>query len=317
MSEINSDNREKDNKEESVKVPLMITNGMRQKLGELGLNKENISQLKPEDAWDILNGKKSYVETAGNAIPVPFPERKSDEKPLINKPEISPADKEEIEKLKKSINGVDNTEVSDKKNDNAEGNIGASKEWVRPERVKVEKTEEEKKHAADFLTKEILDKEDKDIKVSVKEVAREFRNLKNGEENLGKLRKYATIKKLNEEGLHIIRGEKAIEAYRQGKIEKFKEEIKQRDHERAVRIFEFTHAGLKEEQIEEFMEKEKNKLGLEGSEGTIVFDKLINGGYVVKEAKKSNFWFSKKNKIEKVKAPPPKPSIAFSLTSAD
>ena len=143
MSEINSDNREKDNKEESVKVPLMITNGMRQKLGELGLNKENISQLKPEDAWDILNGKKSYVETAGNAIPVPFPERKSDEKPLINKPEISPADKEEIEKLKKSINGVDNTEVSDKKNDNAEGNIGASKEWVRPERVKVEKTEEE------------------------------------------------------------------------------------------------------------------------------------------------------------------------------
>lgn len=41
------------------KIPLFITNKMKQELSEMGFDKNIISTMKPEEAWSVLEGKVS------------------------------------------------------------------------------------------------------------------------------------------------------------------------------------------------------------------------------------------------------------------
>lgn len=104
--------------------------------------------------------------------------------------------------------------------------------------------------------------------------------------------------RLRNPGAKVLRGKEAVEKYRQELVGVEQENILQENHEGALDTFWARNQNVKEEDREKYLAKIKNKLGLEGGDGDIAFDRLVNDGYLVEKAKIS--WWSGKLKISDI-----------------
>jgi formate dehydrogenase assembly factor FdhD len=87
-----------------VEVPLMVTREMEQQLAGLGLSQEEINKLKPEDAWERINGKKSEEQSTEKAELSPEEKVEQTEKDIKAKQEEMTRLSESIKGTKSSVN---------------------------------------------------------------------------------------------------------------------------------------------------------------------------------------------------------------------
>ncbi len=108
-SESNLNNPEPNPSEtpESVKIPFMITKKMRRQLIDMGLSDEEISKLRPADAWEIINGKKAEGQqtegqqeeqkTEGQQEQQTEGQQTEKQEQKGEEPKLSPEESEEVE----------------------------------------------------------------------------------------------------------------------------------------------------------------------------------------------------------------------------
>ncbi len=151
--------------------------------------------------------------------------------------------------------------------------------------------------AAEFLSKPDFEK---DIKRTVEAFRNITTNEKGEHRHLAKERNEMVALNIEARGGRIIRGKEAIEKARQEIAVKEVAKIRSELHEKAM---ETLIARLPEkyknnkEALTAYIENIKDKLELVGPDRDVAFDKLVNDGYLVENAKKR--WFSYEFKIPK------------------
>ena len=147
-----------------------------------------------------------------------------------------------------------------------------------------EKTQQERKEKAlEFLS------DPKVIEQSPKEIIESFRNLtenENGEHrHLAQEKNELAYKNLRERGCTILIGKEAIKTAKELALKKEQERVKNEEHSRAIATFWERNPNVKEENREKYLGDIKKRLGLDGADGDIAFDHLVNGGYLVEKPK--------------------------------
>lgn len=155
------------------------------------------------------------------------------------------------------------------------------------------------------------------LKMSPKEVVKAFREITTDESgkhrHLAKERNEMVERNVKARGHRIIRGRENIEKVRQEIATKERVRTMQELREKAVGVLvSRVPEKYKKDQdaFNKYIDGIKSKLGLDSPKGTLVFDRLVNDGYLVEKAKTG--WFS--DKVKLLNLNPKKQFIQFNKT---